>query len=460
MENNLDKEDKKFLSSKEFTDFVLAVIRQKAAAHEQIILTGTDAADNIRYHYKDITFDRYTLFDAVAPMGFELNSLPVFFEFKFYPNKKLRLSDVLKFFSKHQKTDATFILIIYGTFEQAYEFQDNEACPPNIIIWDRTVVESWIAEYPVDYYNVVSLRSKNGKKHISDVADRDFYEKSDGNILVVKNLIKRNVNFALVLGAGVSCDLGAKDWFGLLQQLKDNLRRKGLIADPNSVCKRIGDTLLITAEICKDLYHSERDFYWEIHKGLYHSLRMPMRPTVIDAITSLISRCQNGRNFRVLTYNYDDFLEKALDSVGIQYSILFDQVCALSENVPIYHAHDYFPEVKSKQDMQDGHCQSIVLTESNYNGLYNHPYSWTISCQLSFFRENTCLFVGSSLSDPNIRRLLQITKTEDKVHYAIMVKKKMGTKDLTIMSNHFRKLGVEIIWVDDYPDVVSTLKKL
>ena len=110
--------------------------------------------------------------------------------------------------------------------------------------------------------------------------------------------------------------------------------------------------------------------------------------------------------------------------------------------------------------MQEEHYKSIVLTESNYNELYNHPYDWAISCQLSFFRENTCLFIGSSLSDPNIRRLLQITKSDIKVHYAIMAKNETASKDLSVISNHFLKMGVEIIWVDDYPDILDILDRL
>lgn len=264
----------------------------------------------------------------------------------------------------------------------------------------------------------------------------------------------------MVLGAGVSCDLGAKDWSGLLRHFKKNLSKERIIMNPDDVCKRIGDTVLITAELCKDLYKNEKDFYWDIHNGIYCINRDPGKVYEIDVIASIISKCKDGRYFRVLTYNYDDFLEKSLDNIGLPYTVIFNQYCSPSSKLPIYHAHGFFPQIHDKKDIQEVYYKSIILTESNYNELYNHPYDWTISCQLSFFRENTCLFVGSSISDPNIRRLMQITKTKEKVHYAIMVKHKMSIKDLTIISNHFLKLGIEIIWVNDFPDIVSVLQSL
>ena len=119
----------------------------------------------------------------------------------------------------------------------------------------------------------------------------------------------------------------------------------------------------------------------------------------------------------------------------------------------------FFPQVNNKKELQKKHYDSIVLTESNYNDLYNHPYDWAIACQLSFFRENICLFIGSSLSDPNIRRLLQITKSNRKNHFAIMVRGKTKEEDLSVLSNHFSKIGVEIIWVDNYSNIIDAIEK-
>ena len=450
-------DNKRFKDYQEFEAFVLSVLRQKAAENEQIILTGNSATEAFRYQYIKYDMNRFYQYDAVAPNGFESIKQPVIFEFKFRPRSNLNSKDVKDAFLRFYSDNYIYIFITNTIVEDKTKIDLDR---PNVIVWDKDIVDQWIDNYPIDFNNALSLQVIKSPDIASDVNNEDFELKSKSNILVVKKLIEANENFALVLGAGVSCDLGAKDWNGLLQHFKKHLSKEKIIMSPDEVCKRIGDTVLITAELCKDLYKNEKDFYWDIHNGIYCNHRTPGKLYEIDVIASIISKCKDGRNFRVLTYNYDDFLEKSLDKIGLPYTVIYNQFCTPSVKLPIYHAHGFFPQVNDKKDIQEVYYKSIVLTESNYNELYNHPYDWTISCQLSFFRENTCLFVGSSLSDPNIRRLMQIAKTKDKVHYAIMIKQKMSIKDLTIISNHFLKLGVEIIWVDDYPDIVSVLKSL
>ena len=100
------------------------------------------------------------------------------------------------------------------------------------------------------------------------------------------------------------------------------------------------------------------------------------------------------------------------------------------------------------------------MTEDDYNFLYNSPYSWQIETQLEAFRKNNCLFVGCSLTDPNIRRLLKLSIDSKKRHYAIMSIDKMNTFELVIVSHHFSKLGVDIIWTKDFNEFPTVLKQL
>ena len=55
--------------------------------------------------------------------------------------------------------------------------------------------------------------------------------------------------------------------------------------------------------------------------------------------------------------------------------------------------------------------------------MYNDVYNWSNIKQINALREKNCLFIGCSLSDPNMRRLLDIAydKSEAK-HYAILKK--------------------------------------
>ena len=54
------------------------------------------------------------------------------------------------------------------------------------------------------------------------------------------------------------------------------------------------------------------------------------------------------------------------------------------------------------------------------------PYNWANITQLNYMINNTCVFIGLSMTDPNMRRLLEIaaqkrTDIKDTCrHYAIM----------------------------------------
>ena len=144
-----------------------------------------------------------------------------------------------------------------------------------------------------------------------------------------------------------------------------------------------------------------------------------------------------------------------------------------NQSLRLYHVHGFLPKVATKSQLDTLHIRSICLTEADYNMLYNQPYSWPIASQLSFFRENICLFIGCSLSDPNIRRLLEITAYNPPKHYAILpmmykstdasgavVPKQFTTKDRLQIENHFYRIGINILWVRDYSAIPEWLHKL
>ncbi len=144
-----------------------------------------------------------------------------------------------------------------------------------------------------------------------------------------------------------------------------------------------------------------------------------------------------------------------------------------NQSLRLYHVHGFLPKVTTRDQLDMLHMRSICLTEADYNMLYNQPYSWPIASQLSFFRENTCLFIGCSLSDPNIRRLLEITAYNPPKHYAIFAMtykstdalgytttKQLTSKDRLQIENHFYRIGINILWVKDYSEIPAWLHDL
>jgi hypothetical protein len=76
------------------------------------------------------------------------------------------------------------------------------------------------------------------------------------------------------------------------------------------------------------------------------------------------------------------------------------------------------------------------------------------------------------ISNPNIRRLLEITATDLPKHYAIFAMiykstdafasttKQLTSKDWLQIENYFYRIGINILWVKDYSAIPAWLHNL
>jgi hypothetical protein len=119
---------------------------------------------------------------------------------------------------------------------------------------------------------------------------------------------------------------------------------------------------------------------------------------------------------------------------------------------------------------------ALVFSEDAYHHQFLDPYLWTNITQLNLLRNNVCLFIGLSLTDPNQRRLLEITvsKKPGLRHYAILRDHWMGKnfaalspqgQDLAkvfkgLEESSFLNLGISVLWIKDFPDIPKLLSQI
>jgi hypothetical protein len=330
------------------------------------------------------------------------------------------------------------------------------------IFYGSKVFEELHTKYPVDYY----LYYDESKEISFD--DIDSYS-NDLKIRLINDFKVNNRIFSFVLGAGVSYDYNIPMWDDLLNKNLKEIKAKTSYNEAY-IFEKIGDTSLIKAQFVVDNLNDdasssakEYKFCQSMKKDFYPTVFKPINPSSLRSIAKCIE-VYKSYNRGVITYNYDDLLENTINhETSLSYQTIYKDDEIDNKDVNIYHVHGYLPRIGH---LKSEHSKSIILSEQKYNYLFNNPLSWQITNQLTRFRENLCVLVGLSISDPSLRRLLENVKMSNpmKFHYAILARvshKHISTlKDTLAITKHFERIGVHIIWVDNYSDIPNVIDSL
>lgn len=276
----------------------------------------------------------------------------------------------------------------------------------------------------------------------------------------------------VVCGAGVSVGAGVPVWNDLLLRLLESMidrlsENKALKLGSNAArefSERQGASSLILGKYLKN--NLGKDFSKYVRDALY--AKNPTTCDVIDAIVELARPQRDGKPLdSIITFNFDALVEENLAAARIPARAIYTEAIRhSSDELPIYHVHGYLPrngKVASESE--------IVFSEDAYHGQFIDPFSWSNLIQLNKLTHNTCLFVGISLTDPNLRRLLDVAwrKNPDKTlsHFVFKRRPKWGSKndaldDLTTLleEQDANALGLNVVWVDEYAEIPEILRSV
>lgn len=130
---------------------------------------------------------------------------------------------------------------------------------------------------------------------------------------------------------------------------------------------------------------------------------------------------EHRKNRRVITYNYDNFLEKAIDTlcsgckdapqVKTIYSHSLEQEALNTapsiNSLYIYHPHGFLDVCGGGRDKSIKESDSIVLNEESYYEMEQRVYSWQNHLLSRALNDDLCLFIGFSGNDYNFRRIMK-----------------------------------------------------
>ncbi len=248
-------------------------------------------------------------------------------------------------------------------------------------------------------------------------------------------------------GAGVSASAKIPDWQSLL---KNMLTDRTIISsdDFDSVFKSMDSSNLLVARYIEKALNADKKTIVEKIRQMLYPNDVIQESNLITTICELIIRQKNLRS--VITYNYDTLIEDILRAKGKSCFSVYKNSRDESNSFPVYHVHGVV-----FQNNKPGLQEEIVLTEDDYHRVYSEVFDWSNVEQLHALTRCTCFFIGLSLNDPNLRRLLEIAQRDSGKsvrHYVFLERKsaydeiEKSEKDFQIREDMLADLGLNVIW--------------
>jgi hypothetical protein len=121
---------------------------------------------------------------------------------------------------------------------------------------------------------------------------------------------------------------------------------------------------------------------------------------------------------------------------------VYSKQSRFANQLPIFHVHGFVPAEQKKIDRRNA---AIIFTEAQYNVVASDPYSWSNVVQLREMSSNVGLMIGLSLSDRNIRRLLDAlgqSPLKPRIFALLKSPEKVRVKDSDADQIHHRAIKI------------------
>ena len=331
----------------------------------------------------------------------------------------------------------------------------------NSLMLDKNVVMTVEGESDINFFN--RLIKDNDSKFIkipSSISDKATPEEiSNINKNDFQALISRNnrFNIALIVGNGVSIPFGSDSWEKMVDNLIDFLKPQW-VEEPEKIKKSLSYSNYGITSFVKnttELNLSKTDYHEYIRYCIYRKYNNIMHKE--DTLVKYIALGKERYpNMPILSYNFDTFVERQyFKSFGKELKYYSGNAYKGHLLDSVIHLHGYI-------SYTENNVKDIILTADDYYAAYLDSRSWVVNIQKEILKDYKCLYVGSSLSDLFQMSLIkEVSKNDPKWEcFALMCFNDMKYKDKMRLLDYYAKLGVRVIFVDDFSKLPSMLKEL
>jgi hypothetical protein len=218
--------------------------------------------------------------------------------------------------------------------------------------------------------------------------------------------------------------------------------------DPILIAQMIKNRVRITDWnylVKKCLYDSYEDSSYKITSSKLYNALVELIKTV--GITDIIN------------LNYDDTFYHILKRNHLNFKNIYKEIHNKSNHKKIYYPHGYLP-------LKGGVKTELILSEEDYQEENLRFDNWSNSIQGNIYNNSPCIFIGLSLTDPNLRRILKSSiRLERFDHYALLPSNASKNNTAQVMvdslfDTDLDRLGIKIIRYPIENGTINRYKKL
>lgn len=302
--------------------------------------------------------------------------------------------------------------------------------------------------------NIKELHTISNKRYIFNIF-------KTSNKLILERI--KTIKFPqFLLGSGVSIGCGSLSWGEMIDKFETMIKSIDSNLDPKKINEKLFNTLYGIPQILKDI--SINDYYDCIEKCLYPKSSQISKKgnktlTAISNVLAYQSKIiSDNKIIKVVTFNFDNFLENELFSKSISYKSTYYRDRSVTGNLEIAHIHGYFPKNSShdyEESFLNNYKSSIVLTDLEYNKMYNSKYTPKV---LKDFLNKPTFIVGNSISDYEERKILSNVKNNcGPYHFNFRVWTDDIYNDLYIYL-YLLSIGVIVVYFKNYSDIADFIE--
>lgn len=439
--------------------------------------------------------DRRFEYDGYAPDGFDNFIGSTIIELKIFRSSRISTNmifDTIRRIAMHGAKFQNLLFIIVGEIPQVVRNKINEEQQNlgfKVVLWDTNDLirifnkneDLFINTY--NNLNTVFLKDTISKGISHNILT--YVEKRSKYIEQLNNEYN-NDKMVLFLGAGASRDAKIATWDILISELfvtliDKELNENGIEIDKKARTKIIKEIInqngyspLLQTRFLRNGFEDE--FEKLVSEILYKNALETSE--LLEEIAQMCVHVRDKVGIQaVVNYNFDDLVERNLERLRVKYrSIYGEGMITNNDELGIFHVHGFLPH--NKDGYENLAKSLLVFSEEGYHKLLLEPYNWANITQLNYLINNTCLFIGLSMTDPNMRRLLEIAAQKgmdgdnNSKHYAIMkrfnVKGNKVLQDIqrfeivneSLQESFYKELGINVLWIDEYNEIPMILRKI